>query len=145
MTPRTTLEIPGSERRLDRIFKLIRECSYSIHDLSRVQLDRKPPATPRFNMPFELGLAVANEKLGGEHVWFVFEKMDGRLEKSLSDLKGTDIYIHRGKPGGVFAKLGNAFLRPKLLGLPYPRCTAIYLGLLIQSPASCTKRVLTPC
>lgn len=128
MTPRTTLEIPGSERRLDRIFKLIRECSYSIHDLSRVQLDRKPPATPRFNMPFELGLAVAHEKLGGEHVWFVFEKMDGRLEKSLSDLKGTDIYIHRGKPGGVFAKLGNAFLRPKPRPT-VPQMTAIYLGL----------------
>ena len=46
MTPRTTLEIPGSERRLDRIFKLIGECPYSIHDLSRVQLDRRPPATP---------------------------------------------------------------------------------------------------
>jgi hypothetical protein len=47
MTPRTTLEIPGSERRLDRIFELIGACPYSIHDLSRVQMDRKAPATPR--------------------------------------------------------------------------------------------------
>src|SRR5450631_1393727 len=62
MTPRATLEIPGSVRRLDRIFKLISSCPYSIHDLSRVQLDRRLPATPRFNMPFELGLAVAHEK-----------------------------------------------------------------------------------
>ena len=111
MTPRTTLEISGSRRRLDRILSLIGDCPYSIHDLSCVQLDRKQPATPRFNMPFELGLAVAHEKLGGRHAWFVFEEMDERLEKSLSDVKGTDVYIHHGKASGVFAKLGNAFLR----------------------------------
>ena len=31
--------------------------------------------------------------------------------KSLSDLNGTDVYIHRGRLHGVFAQLGNAFLR----------------------------------
>ena len=128
MTPRTTLEIPGSQRRLDRILDLIRDCPYSIHDLSRVQLDRKKPATPRFNMPFELGLAVAYEKLGGKHKWFVFEQVDERLEKSLSDVKGTDVYIHHGKARGVFAKLGNAFLRHKPRPT-VPQMTAIYLGL----------------
>lgn len=59
LVPRATLEIPGGERRLDRIFDLIRECRYSFHDLSRVELDTKAPPTPRFNMPFELGLVVA--------------------------------------------------------------------------------------
>ena len=59
LIPRATLEIPGSTRRLDRILSLIQSCQYSIHDLSRVQLDRHPPATPRFNMPFELGLTWA--------------------------------------------------------------------------------------
>jgi hypothetical protein len=63
LKPRATIEIPGGQNRLDKIFDLIRSCRYSIHDLSRVQLDRKPPATPRFNMPFELGLAVASAKL----------------------------------------------------------------------------------
>ena len=29
-----------------------------LHVPSRVQLDRNPPATPRFNMPFTLGLAL---------------------------------------------------------------------------------------
>src|SRR5580658_6015102 len=55
LKPRVTLGIPGGDRRLDRILDLIGSCSYSIHDLSRVQLDRTAPATPRFNMPFELG------------------------------------------------------------------------------------------
>jgi hypothetical protein len=54
LTPRATLEIPGGRRRLDRILELVQGCRYSFHDLSRVQLDRRAPATPRFNMPFEL-------------------------------------------------------------------------------------------
>jgi len=55
LDPRATLEVPGGERRLDRIFELITSCQYSFHDLSRVELDRRSPPTPRFNMPFELG------------------------------------------------------------------------------------------
>ena len=57
--PRATLGVPKDERRLQRIFSLIQTCRYSVHDLSRIQLDRKTPRAPRFNMPFELGLAVA--------------------------------------------------------------------------------------
>src|SRR5437879_10679673 len=55
--PKATLLIPG-HRRLDRISELIDSSAFSIHDLSRVELDRNFPSTPRFNMPFELGLAV---------------------------------------------------------------------------------------
>ena len=43
LIPRATLEIPGSARRLDRILALMESCQYSIHDMSRVQLDRRPP------------------------------------------------------------------------------------------------------
>jgi hypothetical protein len=114
LVPRTTLEIPGGERRLDRILSLIRACAYSLHDLSRVQLDRHPPKTPRFNMPFELGLAVSWQKLrSAEHTWFVFESMQRRAEKSLSDISGTDVYIHNGNVHGVFTQLCNAFVRLK--------------------------------
>ncbi len=112
LVPRATVEIPTSDRRLDRIVKLIRECRYSFHDLSRVQLDRGRPSTPRFNMPFELGLAVdwalvANPK----HEWFVFESKSHRLQKSLSDLNGTDPYIHDGEVHGVLRGLMNALTR----------------------------------
>ena len=62
LIPHATLEISGSQRRLDRIVHLLRRCRYSFHDLSRVELDPTPPATPRFNMPFELGLVVALAK-----------------------------------------------------------------------------------
>ncbi len=62
LTTRATLEIPSSSRRLEKIRALIDACRYSIHDMSRVELDRRAPRTPRFNMPFELGLAVAHRK-----------------------------------------------------------------------------------
>jgi hypothetical protein len=112
LDPRATIEIPGGRNRLDKIIDLIRSCRFSIHDLSRVQLDRRPPATPRFNMPFELGLAVASAKLGSSpHDWFVFESIPRRASKSLSDLSGTDPNIHNGRVEGVMRELGNAFER----------------------------------
>jgi hypothetical protein len=110
-TPRATLEIPFGERRLDRILALIQQSQYSIHDLSRVQLDRKSPRTPRFNMPFELGLTVALGKTSHpDHAWVVCESMRRRINKSLSDLDGTDAYIHGGTIGGVFREICNAFV-----------------------------------
>src|SRR5438093_5118087 len=53
-TPRCVLELPEmGQGRLVRILRLIQSCGVSIHDLSRVGLP------VRFNMPFELGIAVA--------------------------------------------------------------------------------------
>jgi hypothetical protein len=112
LKPRAALEIPSSNRRLDRILDLIQECEYSIHDLSRVELDRTSPSTPRFNMPFELGLTVALEKIAIRgHAWVVCESTRFRLKKSLTDLDGTDPYIHDGTVLGLFRELGNAFVR----------------------------------
>ena len=112
MLPHATLELPNSQRRLDLILQLIAECEYSVHDLSRVQLDRRRAlVTPRFNMPFELGLAVAHHKIRGAHTWYVFEEMDQRVAKSLSDLGGTDVYIHGGTLNGLFSQLLDAFVR----------------------------------
>jgi len=112
MVPRVTLEIPGPARRLNRIFGLIQSCEYSVHDLSCVQLDPAKPRTPRFNMPFELGLAVAWEMMGsGRQTWFVMEAVNYKLAKSLSDLNGTDPYIHGGTINGVFREMGNALVR----------------------------------
>lgn len=111
--PRVTLGLPSGTRRLDKILAEIRSCRYSIHDLSRVTLDRNPPfATPRFNMPFELGLAVAWEKANPtKHTWFVFEEKNYRVQKSLSDINGTDPQIHGGTVSGVLRELCNIFRR----------------------------------
>ena len=110
--PRATLEIAGGERRLDRTLDLIQHCRYSLHDLSRVEVGPGRSPTPRFNMPFELGLAVACQRVQpNRHTWFVFEAKSRRIERSLSDLSGTDVYVHHGRPSGVFSELTSAFVR----------------------------------
>jgi hypothetical protein len=130
LEPRTTLGIPGGERRLDRILALMQSCRYSIHDLSRVQLDRNPPRTPRFNMPFELGLAVTWAKLNpGQHSWFVFESRERRVQKSLSDLNGTDPNIHDGTVEGVMREICNAFVRARAARPDVPEMMRTYRGL----------------
>jgi hypothetical protein len=112
LTPKVTLGIPGGAARIDRIFELLQSCRYSVHDLSRVELDRKPPPTPRFNMPFELGLAFAWSRLTpASHDFFVFESLHRRVQKSLSDLSGTDCNIHDNSPEGIMRELRNAFAR----------------------------------
>jgi hypothetical protein len=112
LDPRATLELTGGERRLDRIFKLISACRYSFHDLSLVRLDRTLPVTPRFNMPFELGLVVGwqNATPSG-HAWFVFESSRHRLQKSLSDLNGTDPFVYGSVPDGILREIRNALAR----------------------------------
>ena len=62
-------------------------------------------------MPFELGLAVAHAKQNSQHTFYVFEEMKQRLSKSLSDLDGTDVYIHGATLNGLFAQLSDAFVR----------------------------------
>ncbi|HWG21575.1 MAG TPA: hypothetical protein VG225_13680 [Terracidiphilus sp.] len=113
--PHATLGLPGGTRRLDKIFQEIQACPYSIHDLSRVEADRTPPfATPRFNMPFELGLAVGWAKMNPKnHMWFIFESKAYRVQKSLSDLNGSDPHIHDCQVKGVLRELNNAFVRTR--------------------------------
>ncbi len=130
MVPRATLEITDSSRRLEKILKLERSCEYSVHDLSRVELDRAKPRTPRFNMPFELGLCVAdaNRREGQKQNWFVFEAVANRVDKSLSDLRGTDPRIHGATIRGVLSGLCNAFRRPGRQPT-VPQMMQIYKGL----------------
>ena len=110
--PRAALELTSGERRLDRIFQLISACKYSFHDLSLVRLDRTLPPTPRFNMPFELGLVVGWQNAAPSgHSWFVFESSRHRLQKSLSDLNGTDPFIYGSSSDGVLREIRNALAR----------------------------------
>jgi len=112
LIPQAVLQIPGSQRRLDRLIRLMGTCRFSFHDLSRVELDTRGPKTPRFNMPFELGLAVFRaEQVDRRHRWYVFEAKRFRVLKSLSDINGTEVYIHGGRPTGVLRELTNALAR----------------------------------
>ncbi len=112
LVPHLASEIPGGERRLNRILALIRSCRYSIHDLSRVELSSASSAVPRFNMPLELGMTITWQILNpDQYTWFVFESEPYRLQRSASDLNGTDPHIHKGSVEGVLSELRNAFWR----------------------------------
>ena len=112
LTPFLASGIPGGERRLNRILTMVKNCRYSIHDLSRVELSAIPPATPRFNMPLELGLTITWAMLyPRRHTWFLWESAPKRIQKSMSDLDGTDPHIHSGTVLGVLSELRNAFVR----------------------------------
>ena len=119
LAPHLASEIPGGDRRLDRIFQLIQSCHYSIHDLSRVELNVAPSATPRFNMPLELGMTITWQLLNpDQHTWFVCESEPYRIQRSASDLNGTDPYIHGGTVEGIFRELCNAFPRDRAPSVP---------------------------
>ena len=113
LNPRCVLEVPPQQNRLDRLFALISSCAYSIHDLSCVQLSSGTGhRVPRFNMPFELGLAVAVALARpgkGSHQFRILEAEPYRLQKSLSDVLGFDPYIHRGRADGTLEALLNVF------------------------------------
>lgn len=113
LTPRCVLEIPPQQSRLYRLFELIGSCAYSVHDLSYVKLSGGGgDKVPRFNMPFELGIAVAlalAQPGPRQHQFRILEAKEFRLQKSLSDVLGHDPYIHKGRAEGVLEALLNVF------------------------------------
>jgi hypothetical protein len=94
-------EADSSEARLRKIFRIISECRYGIHDLSRTQLDKKTKL-PRFNMPFELGIFLGAKYFGRDEQdrknCLIFEKKNHSYEIYISDIKGHDISSHHEQP-----------------------------------------------
>lgn len=100
--PRSALEAgDGSEVRMDKITRLIKESQYSIHDLSAVQLDSFNDL-PRFNMPFELGMVIGSKRFGGNRFAgrsaLIMEHTRYASQKCLSDIAGQDLSAHNGAP-----------------------------------------------
>lgn len=88
----------GGEMRIDKIVRLINDCRYSIHDISRIEMSG-PANLPRFNMPFEAGLAFGAIKFGlqsPKRDLLLLEAEAHRDKKTLSDLAGQDTKIHGG-------------------------------------------------
>jgi hypothetical protein len=81
-------------------------------------------------MPFELGLTVTWAKLNpAQHSWFVFEARPRRVQKSLSDLDGSDPNIHDGTVEGVMREICNAFVRSRAARPAVPEMMRTYRGL----------------
>jgi hypothetical protein len=62
--PRSARELDdGGQPRSEKLYSLISECRYGIHDLSRTELD-PVHQFPRFNMPLELGISLGARRYG---------------------------------------------------------------------------------
>jgi hypothetical protein len=99
---RTALEVQGSaETRLDKIARIIRAARWSMHDVSRVQT-RPQHRLPRFNMPFECGLALGLQRFGSardrRRDFLILEAKPYRDKQTLSDLAGQDAAHHNDDP-----------------------------------------------
>lgn len=98
--PRCALEASNAGQfRLTKIMNIISECKYSIHDLSRTELDKRS-RLPRFNMPLELGLDLGCRRFGSlyqkEKVCLILDVEPYRYQKFISDISGQDISAHGG-------------------------------------------------
>jgi hypothetical protein len=104
----------AGEARLTKITRLIAQSRFSIHDISRIELDADS-GLPRFNMPIELGIAIGARYLGraevSNHLLLVLDAERFRYQRFASDLAGADIREHHGKVAGVIAAVRD-FLAP---------------------------------
>jgi hypothetical protein len=87
----------SSEVRIDKIIKIISNCKYGIHDISRTEPDEETNL-PRFNMPLELGLFLGAKRFGTGvqkgKVCLVLDKAPHRYQSFISDIAGQDIQAH---------------------------------------------------
>jgi hypothetical protein len=98
--PRLAPEIAdNAANRLERILEIVRGSKYGIHDLSRCKSETANEFA-RMNMPFELGLDHGCRKFGqgeqSQKAILVLEHTRYDYQKSLSDIAGWDIHVHRG-------------------------------------------------
>ena len=90
-------EEDASQVRIDKIYNIIADCRYGIHDISRTELDENS-GFPRFNMPLELGIFLGAKKFGGADQktkkCLVLDKEPYRYQQFISDIAGQDIQPH---------------------------------------------------
>lgn len=100
--PRSARELDDvGQTRIDKLFDMIDECRYGIHDLSRTELDAEN-GLPRFNMPLELGIFLSAKRYGGTGQkakrTLILDVEQYRYQKFVSDLAGMDIHEHGADP-----------------------------------------------
>lgn len=89
----------GSQTRIDKLYGIVEQSRFGIHDLSRTELDTANKL-PRFNMPLELGLFLGAKRYGDDlqkkKRCLIMDVAPYRFQKFISDLPGMDIAAHGG-------------------------------------------------
>ena len=112
--PRCALEIQdASQTRIDKIFRIIAECRYGIHDICRTELD-SATGLPRFNMPLELGIFLGAKHFGDQEqkqkLCLILDRDRYRYQSFISDIAGQDITAHEDREEDL-VKVVRDFLR----------------------------------
>lgn len=99
---RSALEAEDSaEVRMDKIAKIIKDCRYGIHDISRTEAGADT-GLPRFNMPLELGLFLSARRFGSRtdklKACLILDRARYRYQQFCSDIAGQDIRSHDDLP-----------------------------------------------
>jgi hypothetical protein len=98
----------GGEERFRKIKRIIRECRFGVHDISRVQLD-PTSRLPRFNMPLELGLFLGAQEYGSgtqkRKRSLVLDTEPYRYQQFCSDIAGQDVRAHHDRPATAVAAI----------------------------------------
>jgi hypothetical protein len=107
-TPRCASQADDAgEERLEKISRIINECRFSVHDLSR-KGPEPGSGLSRFNMPFELGLCLGAKRFGRrKKTLLVMESAPFDYRQFLSDFAGRDIKHHSDDPARVISLIRN--------------------------------------
>lgn len=131
----------SGEIRLDKIISIIKECKFSIHDISRTEIDNNTNL-PRFNMPLELGIDIGIKKSGvpgyRNKQILIMDKEPFRYRNFISDIAGQDIKSHNNKEETVI-KSTREFLGNHYTNIAHGSViTKKYLEFKNQLPDLCT-------
>ena len=127
--PRCALEEEdASQVRIDKIYSIIADCRYGIHDISRTELDAGS-GLPRFNMPLELGVFLGAKKFGIEEQkeknCLILDAEPHRYRKFISDIAGQDIQAHNATSEAI-VKVVRDWLRNASPCEPIPGASIIW-------------------
>jgi hypothetical protein len=145
---RSALEVTDtSQVRIEKISRIIAECKFGVHDISRTEVDRLT-GLPRFNMPLELGLFLGAKRFGtGKQKLkncLVLDVERYRYQKFISDIAGQDIVTHDRTPA-IAIRVVRDWLSDAQPASRIPGSAAMverYLTFRADLPSTCARRGL---
>lgn len=147
--PRSARELDdGGQVRLEKLLRIIRECRYGIHDLSRTELD-EVNELPRFNMPLELGLFLGARYYGAPNQrlkrLLILDVEPYRYQKFISDLAGMDVHAHAGQASRALTETRDWLATVSRRRLPSSaRVAGLYQRFQADLPAICAELQFEP-
>jgi hypothetical protein len=140
----------GGQVRVDKLYEIIAECRFGIHDLSRTTLDSEY-RLPRFNMPLELGIFLGARRYGAGHQrrksCLILDRDRYRYQVFCSDIAGQDIRAHSNEVEAALRAVRN-WLQANLPSSQVVPSSALlvhrYLEFRRQLPFICRMESSTP-